>query len=230
MLCHVISSFPDSSASNEVSEIVNRNVYLVDFQHQKFKIEKYEAAKILHLKQKLKANTFFLNKENFLKLTCNAESENSGLEEADPNAEKEKPNEQPEPEPEPEPKTENEKPATNDINQKKLEREKNPFLNMDLIRPNFQLDYVILNYHFDYMEILKRIICFMKSNCRVIIHDRFLDKITQVYNFLKNHKNFILVEVSDFMVRDYQVYNMRTHPTMRGPLNEGYYLTAYKVD
>ena len=54
------------------------------------------------------------------------------------------------------------------------------------MRQFFNLDYVVLNSQFEYIEIINQLIPFMNSNCRLIIHDRFYEKINSVYNYLKN--------------------------------------------
>lgn len=224
MLAHVLANLPDiETPLNELPFYRRRNIFLADFQYQKYKIEKYEAMKLLNVNSKLKKHCYFLTKEQFLEVTKEAVLDNPG-------SESPKKEEQIEPVPKPETEEKKEEGESNPNENPESNVEKKFVFSPSEMLPFFKLDYVILNASFNYVDILQKLIPFMNSNCKIVIHDRFYKKINDAYNFLKNHENMIMVEVSDFLVRDYQVYNMRTHPTMRGPLNEAYYLTAYKVD
>ena len=117
------------------------------------------------------------------------------------------------------------------ISKKDYYKDKIPFkLDTKQLLPYFKLDYVILNCPSDPVPIIKRLKRFMNPNCRIIIYDRYYSKINEAYNYLKAEKEFIMVEVSDFLVREYQVFHLRTHPMMKGPLSEGFFLNCYKVE
>ena len=103
------------------------------------------------------------------------------------------------------------------------------FPDPEQLKPFFKLDNVILNCQSHLPSLIERLLPFMNPNCKLVIYSRYTSVVNEVYDYLKRSKSFAMIQMGDYLIRKFQVFNMRTRPEMRAPLNDGCILTAYKV-
>lgn len=252
-MSHILQSFPEPACDPKQLPFYRpKNIFMLDLKQTKFKNDNYEGIRQLSLIAKFRYHAYFINKEQFLDIIDTAarqQEEKNGLKQSDQVPEitqaesgidKELNNDENVQGTQEELKVNEGTQGSQEGIQVDGGKENNEVVvgekkdddfvfDASQILPFFKLDYIVLSCPADFVSILKEMHPFMNPNCKLVLYERFYSKINDAYNYLKNQIDFIMVEVSDFMVRDYQVFTMRTHPIMRGPLNEGFFLTAYRV-
>lgn len=238
LFSHILNQIPDLTTQGSLlPRYRKKRMFLGDFQHPKFRSDKYEAVKLLNLTSKMKDHCYFLNKENFLKVTeiqnqtsNENDNKNENMEICENNENKEVEKHQKESQYQ---KNENKNSDTiqkDSANPEQSEVEvKKPFPDPVSLIPFFKLDNVVLNCQSNLPELVQRLLPHMNPNCKLIVYSRYSRALNDLYDFLKQSKQFTMIHTGDYLIRQFQVFSMRTRPVMRAPLNDGCLLTAYRV-
>lgn len=94
---------------------------------------------------------------------------------------------------------------------------------------NREVDFLCLAADVNILTLLEKIAPNMRFNCKIVIFTKNYEVVKAGFDYMLKSDDFIRVDVTDYMYREYQVLPLRTHPEMKGNLASGYLLTATRI-